>query len=463
LPAPPDGIPSVGRGAAPGERAETEAIMAKLQTILAKKIPEWREDVRSLTRNNGDLQVDKVSLRQAYGGMRGIKCMVCDTSEVPPDTGLLVRGTPIAELADRTPEEVFYLLCSGELPDRRAVQALQEDFAERARVPAYVWKVLESMPKNSHPMCMLDTAILVMERESKFRKAYTEGIKREDYWKPTLEDSLDLLAKLPGIAAGVYRMRFRKGPRISPRKDLDWSGNYARMLGIKDPTGEFAECVRLYLVLHCDHEGGNVSAHTSLLVGSALSDAYYAVSAGLNGLSGPLHGLANQECLGWVLEVHEKFGGTPTDEQLRRFTWDTLQAGKVIPGYGHAVLRVTDPRFTAFREFGMKHFPDDPIMQIVDRVFHIVPDVLREHGKAKNPWPNVDAASGALLYHYGLREFSYYTVLFSVSRALGMCSQLVVNRAIGAPIERPKSVTTEWMKGVVAAQSRVPEATPVGA
>jgi len=425
--------------------------MATIQNTLARKIPEWREEIGALIREHGDDKISDVSVRQAYGGMRGIKSMICDTSDVPPDHGLRVRDIPISDLTDSTPEEIFFLLCTGERPDKRALESLRKDLAERSRVPAYVWKVLEAMPRNSHPMCMLDTAILVMERESAFRVAYTEGMKKQDYWKPTLEDSLNLLAKLPAIAAGIYRLRFRKGNRISARRDLDLATNYARMLGVEDKSGEFAECMRLYLVLHCDHEGGNVSAHTCHVVGSALSDVYYAVSAGLNGLSGPLHGLANQECLSWVLQVHEKFGGVPTDEELKKFAWDTLNSGKVIPGYGHAVLRVTDPRFEAFREFGMQHFPDDPLMSLVDKIYRIVPGVLREHGKAKNPWPNVDAGSGALLYHYGLREFSYYTVLFSVSRSLGMCSQLVINRALGTPIERPKSVTTSWVKAQVGA------------
>ena len=423
--------------------------MPTLQKMLAVKIPQWREDIGALLNAKGDAKISDVSVRQAYGGMRGIKCMVCDTSEVPPDRGLLIRNVPIGELTDQSPEAVFYFLCTGEMPDAAAVRALRKEFAERARVPAYVWKVLEAMPKDSHPMCMFDTGILVMERESKFRAAYTSGVKKTDYWKSTLEDCLDLLAKLPGLAAGIYRMRFKKGNRIPHKKDLGWAENYARMLGIGDGKDEFADCIRLYLVLHCDHEGGNVSAHACHLVGSALSDAYYSVSAGLNGLAGPLHGLANQECLGWILELHKKFKGVPTDEQLEKFAWDTLNSGKVIPGYGHAVLRVTDPRFVAFREFGMKHFPENPIMSLVDKVYRIVPKVLTEHGKAKNPWPNVDAGSGALLYHYGLKEFSYYTVLFSVSRALGMCSQLIVNRALGSPIERPKSVTTEWIKANV--------------
>jgi len=420
--------------------------MATLKKTLAAKIPAWREEIAALNKTHGGTVISEVTLGQAYGGMRGVKAMVCDTSEVPPEHGLIVRGIPIGQLKDRLPEEIFFLLCTGELPDKKSLKALQEDLAARGKVPAYVWKVLEAMPANSHPMCMFDTAILCMQRESKFQKAYNEGMRKDQYWEPMLEDSLDLLAKLPAIAAGVYRLRFKKGPRIAAKAGLDWGGNYARMLGLKDPKGEFADCMRLYLVLHCDHEGGNVSAHTCHCVGSALSDAYYAVSAGLNGLAGPLHGLANQECLSWILEVNKKFGGSLTDEQLRKFAWDTLNSGKVIPGYGHAVLRITDPRFDAFREFGMKHFPDDPVMRLVDQVFRIVPGVLKEQGKAKDPWPNVDAGSGALLYHYGLKEQSYYTVLFSVSRAMGMCSQLVVNRALGIPIERPKSVTTAWLK-----------------
>jgi citrate synthase len=412
---------------------------------MAQLIPEWRQEIRTLVQTHGDTKISDVTVAQAYGGMRGVKGMVCDTSEVPPDVGLLIRGTPIAELADRTPEDVFYLLCTGEMPTSRDTRALQQDLAERARVPAYVWRVLEAMPKDSHPMCMFDTAILAMERESKFRDAYYEGMNKLDYWKPTLEDSLDLIAKLPAIAAGIYRMRYRKGPRISPKKDLTWSQNFAHMLGVKDPDGEFAECMRLYLVLHCDHEGGNVSAHTCHLVGSALSNAYYSVSAALNGLAGPLHGLANQECLKWILDL-KKAVGQPTHDSIRKFAWETLNSGQVVPGYGHAVLRVTDPRFTCFRDFGMKHFPDDPIMKTVNIVFEVVPDVLQQHGKAKNPWPNVDAGSGALLYHYGIKEFSFYTVFFAVSRALGMASQLVINRAMATPIERPKSVTTTWIK-----------------
>jgi citrate synthase len=431
--------------------------MSALKRKLEEKIPVWRDELREFIKQYGDTQIATVNLQQIYGGQRGVRTLICDTSEVPPEKGLLIRGIPVAELTGKLPEEVFYLLCTGELPSEHDLHDLQKELQRRARVPAYVWDVLSAMPRDSHPMAMFNTAILVMERESHFRRRYDEGMEKRDYWDATLEDSLDLIARLPGIAAGVYRMRFDKGPRIEPRPDLDWSADYVHMLGFADPDGRFAKMMRLYLVLHSDHESGNVSAHASHCVASALSDAYYAVSAGLNGLAGPLHGLANQECLGWVLMVHEKFGGVPSDEDLRKFAWQTLESGRVIPGYGHAVLRVTDPRFDAFRAFGHQYLPDDPIFRIVDQVFRIVPEVLKEQGKAKDPWPNVDAGSGALLYHFGLKEFSYYTVLFSVSRALGLCAQMIMSRAFGEPIERPKSSTTAWLKA--RAQAATPRLT----
>ncbi|OPX18333.1 type I citrate synthase [candidate division WOR-3 bacterium 4484_100] len=424
--------------------------MAKLKEKLAQTVPGLRNDIKSFVKEHGKKVISEVTVAQAYGGMRGVRALVCDTSVVPPDKGLIIRGIPIGELKDKLPEAVFYLLVTGELPDDEALNDLKKEFQSRANVPDYVWKALEALPKDAHPMVMFSLGILAMEGESVFRKRYTEGIKKEEYWEPILEDCLNLLAKLPNLAAGIYRMRFNKGPRIEPDPKLDWAGNFAHMLGIDDPSGEFANLMRLYMVLHSDHEGGNVSAHTCHCVGSALSDPYYAVSAGLNGLAGPLHGLANQECLRWVIMVKEKFGGVPTEEQLRQFAWDTLNSGQVIPGYGHAVLRVTDPRFTAFHEFGLRVCKDDVLFQIVDKTFQVVPDVLKEHGKAKDPWPNVDAHSGCLLYHFGLTEFEYYTVLFGVSRALGMCAQLIVSRAMGEPIERPKSSTTEWIKQKVA-------------
>jgi citrate synthase len=419
--------------------------MAKtLKEKLAEQIPQLRQERQSLAKS--DKVISQVTVEQAIGGMRGIKGLVCDTSVVEPDTGLVIRNRPIMELKDRLPEEIFWLLITGELPSPEELALFQKELKASGEVPEYVWKVLKAMPKTSHPMAMLDTAILSMENESLFRKRYDEGMPKSDYWMPALEDAMRILGTIHTIAAGIYRMKYKKGPLVAPSKNLDWSADYVKMLGLPPKQGETAKMMRLYLTLHSDHEGGNVSAFTCHTVGSALSDPYYAVSAGLNGLAGPLHGLANQECLGWVLDTIEKFGGAPSEKQIHDYAWETLKGGKVVPGYGHAVLRITDPRFTAFREFGQQYLKDDPVFQTVDRVFNVVPKVLQEQGKAKDPWPNVDAGSGAILYHYGLKEFEYYTVLFSVSRAMGMLAQLVLNRAVGTPITRPKSVSSEWVK-----------------
>lgn len=425
--------------------------MSLLKEKLAQVLPNQIAEISKFVKEHGDKVVSQVTISQVYGGMRGVKALVCDTSEVPPDKGLIIRGIELKDLTDKIPEEIFWLLLTSELPNEEELNDLQKELEQRMIVPDYVWNVIDAMPEDSHPMAMFNTAILVMQKESVFARRYNEGMKKPEYWEATLEDALNIIAKLPAIGAYVYRKRFNKGPRIEPKYGVDWSENYVHMLGLDDPNGELSKLMRLYLNLHSDHEGGNVSAFSAATINSALSDLYYALSGGLNGLAGPLHGLANQECLGWILDLMEKFNGVPTKEDLEKYAWDTLNSGKVIPGYGHAVLRVVDPRFVAFREFGLKYMPDDPVFQTVDLVFNVVPDVLKQVQKIKDPWPNVDAGSGALLYHYGLREFSYYTVLFSISRALGISAQAVIARAYGLPITRPKSLPTkEYMKLVQA-------------
>jgi citrate synthase len=303
---------------------------------------------------------------------------------------------------------------------------------------------MEAIPTDTHPMTQFALAILALQRDSKFAHKYRAGMPKGEYWDPMFEDVMDLLAKLPEIAARIYRRSYKGGHYIAPDPKLDWAANQAHMLGIDKP--EFYDLMRLYLVIHSDHEGGNVSAHTCHLVGSALSDAFYSMSAAMNGLAGPLHGLANQEVLRWIMDVMKDLGGVPTKDQLHKYLWDTLKSGKVIPGYGHAVLRKTDPRYVAQREFALKHLPNYDMFKVVSDIYEIAPKILIEQGKAKNPWPNVDAHSGVLLYYYGLTDYDFYTVLFGVSRAMGILAQLVWSRAMGLAIERPKSVLIEWLE-----------------
>jgi citrate synthase len=423
--------------------------MTTLRNRIRDSIERQREEIRAIRSKYLDNVVDQVTVRQVFGGMRGVKGLVCNTSYVDPDKGLFIRGVPILQLRDRLPEEIFYLLITGELPDEDTLISLQDAFKLSSHVPSYVWDVLEAMPDDSHPMAMLSVALLTMERESIFKRKYDAGMRKTDYWEATFDEALTILGRLPTIAAAIYRTRFERGGIINPLPILDWGANFAHMLGESQEDASFEEFVRLYLVLHCDHEGGNVSAFSSRTVSSALSDLYYSLTAGFNGLAGPLHGLANQECLKFVQLIMEHFQGVPDDKALKQYIWATLNTGRVIPGYGHAVLRKTDPRFTAFHEFGQEVCPENPIFQIVVKMFKLVPDILKEHGKAANPWPNVDAGSGALLYYYGITYFDFYTVMFAVSRAIGICAQTVLARALGAPLIRPKTMTNQTLLSIL--------------
>ena len=416
-----------------------------LQETLAEKIPIWQNDLKKVLDQNGDKVISSVTVSQAIKGMRGVKSLICDTSTVSADKGLIIRGHSILDITNILPEEAFYLLLTGDLPNKIQLSDLQNQLKEYRTVPDYVWNVLDSMPEKSHPMTMLSIAIQSMRVESVFVEKFNEGTPKKDYWKWVLEDGLKLIGVLPTIAAAIYRKQKKLNEKIEPDQNLDWGGNFAYMLGVND-SDDFKKLMRLYLMLHSDHEGGNVSAFSSLTVASSLSSPFLALGAGLNGLAGPLHGLANQECLKFVLEIRNHFSGNPSKEDLKEYCWKRLNNGRVIPGYGHAVLRCPDPRFTAFMDFGKDHIKNDDVFDIVKALFDVVPPVLKEHGKAKNPWPNVDAASGSLLYYYGLKEFNYYTVLFSLSRAMGIISQIIINRALRIPITRPKSVTTDWLK-----------------
>lgn len=337
-----------------------------------------------------------------------------------------------------------------ELPNDDDVHHMTSVWQRRSHVPSHVFDVIDSFPSYAHPMTMFVAAVMALQTEGQFVKAYAKGLNKKDYWNPTYDDTMDLISRLPRIAAYVYRRKYKNNEHIQPNGLLDWAGNFAHMLGYEDEG--FKELMRLYMTIHADHEGGNVSAHTTHLVGSALSDSYLSYAAGMNGLAGPLHGLANQEVIKWIFEMREALDTEmPTKEQIAEYVKKTLSEGKVVPGYGHAVLRKTDPRFTAQMEFGKKHMPDDPLVQTVWNIYETVPPILQSLGKIKNPWPNVDAHSGALLVHYGLVEYEYYTVLFAVSRALGVLAALCWARALALPLERPKSVTTElvklWLEG----------------
>ncbi len=416
--------------------------MSNLKSKLYEKIEQWRPRTKRLLDEYGDVVVDNVTISQIIGGMRDINCLVTDISHLDPEEGIRYRGYTLPELFEKLPkpkgaempfvEGALYLLLTGDIPNEAQVADVVDEFSKRRILPRYVYEVIDAFPSNSHPMAIFSTAILTLHRESFFAKKYEAGMKKSDYWDPMYEDSLNLLAKLPEIATYIYAKLYRDGKRIQSNSNKPYD-----------------DVSRLHFIIHADHESGNVSAHTGHLVASSLSDIYLSISAMINGLAGPLHGLANQEVLRWLLELKDKMGGQiPTEDEIRQFVWDTLNSGQVIPGFGHAVLRKTDPRYIMQRDFSLKYLKDDTLFKYVDLLYKVVPDILREQGKAKNPWPNVDAHSGAIQWYYGVREYDFYTVLFGIGRALGICANIIWDRALYYPLERPKSLTTEMLEKI---------------
>jgi len=431
-----------------------------LKDILRDQIPGKQEALKKLKAEYGNKSLGEVTVDQCIGGGRDVKCMYYETSLLDAQEGIRFRGYSIPELqvklptfkgpagqGEPLPEALLWLLLTSEVPTVEQTKSLTEELRHRSRLPAHIEPLIRSLPKTMHPMTQLSIAILACQTESKFASAYASGVHKAKYWEHTLEDVLDVIAKMPEIAALIYKCTFKDGKVVKDTSDsLDYSASFNRMLGYDTP--DFDELMRLYLVIHSDHEGGNASAHTTHLVGSTLSDPYLSISAGLNALAGPLHGLANQEVLSWIQQLQVKFiseGKAVTKETITEFAWETLKAGKVIPGYGHAVLRKTDPRYECQRQFALKYLPEDPLFKIVNTIYDVMPGILTEHGKTKNPYPNVDSHSGVLLWHYGFTDYQYYTVLFGVSRAMGALSQVFWDRALGMPLERPKSVTADYI------------------
>lgn len=434
--------------------------MGVLKDRFKEKAEIANAEIKDILAKNGEKIIGEVKLKQIYMGMRGMTGLVTETSLLDPQEGIRFRGYSIPELREKLPkvpggkeplpEGLFYLLLVGELPTDEDVNNITTTWQRRSHVPNHVFAAIDALPLTTHPMTMFITGVVALQTESNFAKQYAEGMSKKDHWSAVYDDTMDLIARLPRIAAYVYRRKYKSSEHINPDGLLDWAGNLAHMMGYEDES--FKALMRLYMTIHSDHEGGNVSAHTTHLVGSALSDPYLSYAAGMAGLAGPLHGLANQEVIKWIFEMQDELKTkSPSKEQIAEYVKKTLSEGKVVPGYGHAVLRKTDPRFTAQMEFGKKHMPNDPLVQTVWNIYEVVPPILQSMGKIKNPWPNVDAHSGALLVHYGLVEYEFYTVLFAVSRGLGVLASLCWDRVLGFPLERPKSVTTRsvklWLEG----------------
>ncbi|CAG8652620.1 3322_t:CDS:2, partial [Paraglomus brasilianum] len=308
-----------------------------LKERIAELIPIKQEEVRQVKKDHGYKALGPVTVDMAYGGMRGVKGLIWEGSVLDPDEGIRFRGLTIPECQtllprapggeEPLPEGLFWLLATGEVPTEDQVKHLSLEWAGRSDIPKFVEEIIDLCPNTLHPMSQFSLAITALQQESNFAAAYQRGVNKSEYWSYAFEDAMDLIAKLPNIAGRIYRNVFKDG-KVSPiEKDRDYSYNLANVLGFTgDP--QFVELLRLYLTIHSDHEGGNVSAHTTRLVSSALSDPYLSFAAAMDGLAGPLHGLANQEVIRWVLKLRDEIGESPSDDTIKKYVWDTLKSGQ---------------------------------------------------------------------------------------------------------------------------------------
>tara|TARA_B100000609_G_scaffold48204_1_gene37283 strand:+ start:1146 stop:2312 length:1167 start_codon:yes stop_codon:yes gene_type:complete len=363
-------------------------------------------------------------------GMRGIPVGTCRTSFVTPEEGVHYCGYPITELAGMAPEDVVYLLHNKELPTSEQSEAFRNELSRRAEIPGDLGPIFAALPREGHPMDWLSVGI------------HTLGMwDCKNDWR---EDALNLIARLPRMMGLLFRYREGRTENI-PDDDISLSmiERFTNTLQLDVDQEKLIRVLSVYLILHMDHGGGNLSTFVGKAVASGHATLYSAMASSMNALSGPLHGRANQSCLEFVLRV-----GTSDTEKVEAFVRGELDAGRPVFGFGHAVLRAEDPRAAAQFDLGEELCPDDENFKIIRTLREVAPRVLAENPKISNPNANVDIASGALLHHVGLKDPNYYTTFFGWARVAGIGAQIFDERVVmrdgkGVPIYRPKYFARE--------------------
>ncbi|QLQ79256.1 hypothetical protein HG537_0B06030 [Torulaspora globosa] len=451
-----------------------------LKTALKELIPERKQEMLKIKQECSDVKVGDITVGSVIGGMRGNRSIFWQGTSLDSQEGIRFQGKNIKECqaclpkdpqsSDSSdnflPESMLWLLMTGKVPTEKQASNLSSELAYRgAHLPDYTTKIMENLPPDMHPMTQLAIGLASMNKSSRFARKYEQGLLgKNDYWEYTLDDALQLIASLPKLTGLIYSNIVSNGEPLGQyNENRDWSYNISSLLGMTtgdsinrhnltdQQAKDFVNLMRLYMGIHVDHEGGNVSAHTTHLVGSALGDPFLSYSSGIMGLAGPLHGLAAQEVVKFLIEMNSELSSNMPESEIADYLWKLLNSKRVVPGYGHAVLRKPDPRFTAMLDFAKARpaeFKTDRNVALMQKLSEIAPKVLIKHGKTKNPYPNVDSASGILFYHYGIKELLFFTVIFGCSRSMGPMTQLVWDRIYGLPIERPKSLDMNSLKAL---------------
>jgi len=363
-------------------------------------------------------------------GLRGIPVGYCTTSYVDPQKGLFYVGRPVSEICKWEPIQAIYLLVHGQEGSADQVKQFEDDLRNRGKCSEEVVGHIQALPKKGHPMDLFSSAIMILgmfEATGNYK-----------------EDALNLIAKLPHLVAVVINYHAGWGDTPSPQPDLGYMENFAHMLNVPDADPELlTQALKLFNVLHYDHGGGNLSAFVGKAVASSLEHLYGAIAAAMNALAGPRHGKANQDSLEFVQKVLDEVGENATAQQVEKLIRDRLERKDLVFGFGHAVLRVEDPRATVMYEFVQKYYPNHPLVKIAHLLRTEGSKVLSENPKIADPHPNVDAISGTMLTVVGFKYPEYFTILFGLSRSIGIAIQIVYERmeardGKGTPIIRPK-------------------------
>lgn len=368
-------------------------------------------------------------------GLRGVPVGYCTTSSVDPVKGLFYVGQAIEDIAEQDPEDVIFLLINKRQPNAAEKAAFSADLRKRQHVDQAVYTALKGLPKDGHPMKWMLAGLTV---------AGMVGVTGD--WK---EDCLNVIAQIPVISAAIFRIRSGWGEPIEPSNDLGYMENFVSMLGVPgltaQQTANLTHMMRVFDVVHLDHGGGNLSTFVGKAVASGHADLYESLVGAMAALAGPLHGRANQECLEFIQSCVRTVNGKVDRDSVQALLKQKLANKEIIYGFGHAVLRVEDPRARALRKVGDVMCPNDTNFKMVKLLAEVGPEVLKTNPKISNPYPNVDSASGSLLMYAGLTDPEFYTVLFGLSRCVGIAVQIVYERTEarggkGTPIIRPKYI-----------------------
>lgn len=366
-------------------------------------------------------------------GLRGVPVGYCPTSFVDPIKGLFYRGRAVSELTYHSPEQVIYLLYHGKEGSSKEIQEFSKLLHDRGHLSQAVIRHIQALPRQGHPMKLFCEALLILGMLE----------SQEDY----KEDCLNLIAKIPHLVATVINYHAGWGETPNPNPNLGYMENFSAMLkapAIEDKE-KFTDVLKLFNILHYDHGGGNLSTFVGKAVASGLEDMYGSIASAMCALAGPRHGKANQDCLEFVQDVLEQLGEEASLYDVEKLIQQRLDNKQLVYGFGHAVLRAEDARASVLYEYGRKNFSHDPLIHMALLLREAGPKVLSKNPKVSNPYPNVDAISGSILCASGFNYPEYFTILFGLSRSVGIAIQIVYERCIardgkGTPIIRPKYI-----------------------